>query len=80
MATKCDEELDLIKFSKGEAEVWSYFKVKQHKISKKVIDNVTVYLKCGVEVRCPGWTTNLASHVCHDHPQFLGKTQSGAEQ
>ena len=50
MATKCDEEFDLIKFSKGEAAVWSYFNVKQHKISKKVIDNVAVCLKCGLEL------------------------------
>ena len=36
-------------------------------------------LKCGVEVKCPGGTTNLTSHVrCH-HPQLLSKTQSGAE-
>ena len=71
MATKCDEEFDLIKFSKGEAVVWSYFNVKQHKISKKVIDNVAVCLKCGLEVRCPGGKTNLTSHVRRDHPQLL---------
>ena len=50
MATKCDEEFDLIKVFKGGAEVWSYFNVKQHKVSKKVIDNVAVCLKCGVKV------------------------------
>ena len=79
MATKCDEEFDIIKFFKGKAEVWLYFSVKQHKVSKRVIDNVAVCLKCGVEVKCPGGTTNLTSHVrCH-HPQLLSKTQSGAE-
>ena len=57
MATKCDEEFDLIKFFKGKAKVWLYFNVKQHKVSKRVIDNVAVCLKCGVEVKCPGGTT-----------------------
>ena len=51
MATKCDEEFDLIKFSEGKAEVWLHFNVKQHKVSKRVIDNVAVCLKCGVEVK-----------------------------
>ena len=63
MATKCDEEFDLIKFFKGKAKVWLYFNVKQHKVSKKVIDNVAVCLKCWVKVKCPGGTTNLTSHV-----------------
>ena len=79
MATKYDEESDLIKFSKGKAEVWLYFNVKQHKVSKKVIDNVVVCLKCGEEVKCPCGTTNLTSQVRRHHPQLLSKTQSGAE-
>ena len=79
MATKYDEESDLIKFSKGKAEVWLYFNVKQHKVSKKVIDNVAVCLKCGVEVKCPCGTINITSHVRRHHPQLLCKTQSGAE-
>ena len=71
MATKCDEEFDLIKFFKGKAEVWLYFNVKQHKVSKKVIDNVAVCLKCWVKVKCPGGTTNLTSHVGRHHPHNL---------
>ena len=59
-----------MKFSKGEAEVWSHFNVRQQKVSKKVIDNVAVCLQCGVEVRCPGGTTNLTSHMQRDHPQL----------
>ena len=42
MATKCDEEFELIKFFKGKAEVWLYFNVKQHKVSKRVINNVAL--------------------------------------
>ena len=40
---------------------------------------MAVCLKCGVEVKCPGGTTNLTSHVRRHHPQLLCKTQSGAE-
>ena len=40
---------------------------------------MAVCLKCGVEVKCPGGTTNLTSHVRRHHPQLLSKTQSGAE-
>ena len=79
MATKCDEEFDLIKFFKGKAEVWLYFNVIQHKVSKRVNDNVAVCLKCGVAVQYPGRTTNLTIHVRRHHPQVLSKTQSGAE-
>ena len=40
---------------------------------------MAVCLKCGVEVKCPGGTTNLTSHVRRHHPQLLSKTQYGAE-
>ena len=40
---------------------------------------MAVCLKCGVEVKCPGGTTNLTSHVRRHHPQLLSKTQSSAE-
>jgi hypothetical protein len=79
MASKDTEEFDLIKFSKGKAEVWTYFKVKQHKLSKQIIDNVAVCVKCGVEVKCPGGTSNLTSHVRRHHPQLLCKSQPGTE-
>ena len=68
-----------LKFSKRVAEVWSHFNVKQHKVSKMVIYNVSVCLKCGVEVWCQGGTTNLTSHVHRHHPQLLSTTQSGGE-
>ena len=55
------------------------FQCKQHKVSKKFMDSLAVWLKCGMDVRCPGGTTNLTSHVRHHHPQLLSITQSGAE-
>ena len=77
MATKCDEEFDLIKFSKGEATVWSYFNVKQHKISKKVIDNVAVCLmslfgkKCGCNTkRAKNTTDKIARFIIKDLPLY----------
>lgn len=61
------EEYEIISNTKGKADIWKLFGVKQHKKDKSILKNVAVCRKCCVEIKYSGGTSNLVAHIRRHH-------------